>query len=134
METRQQYLVKFLRGCAQAADNGELGVQQGKLLLNGDLMREAAAEFERMLSDKEGFKSYSDKLRYNIVRAEQYARQAHDLMYESGAPRRSIWFKTALGRAQSILMSLHVQELNRKEKDDGEIPRKDNPSGPTTSW
>jgi hypothetical protein len=40
------YLVSFLRACAVAADQGELGVDQGKLLVNGDLMREAADALE----------------------------------------------------------------------------------------
>lgn len=39
---RRKYLVRFLRGCSGAADLGELGVQLGRLLVNGDLMREAA--------------------------------------------------------------------------------------------
>ena len=35
-------LIAFLRGCAQAADDNQLGVDQGRLLVNGDLMRQAA--------------------------------------------------------------------------------------------
>lgn len=50
MEDRRQYLVRFLRGCAGAADDGQLGVDQGRLLVNGDLMREAADEFETLIT------------------------------------------------------------------------------------
>jgi hypothetical protein len=110
--TREEYLISFLRGCAEAADRGELGVNLGRLLVNGDLMREAADEFERLLPDREEFKDLTEELHYNLVRAEQHARQAHDMLYKKG-PDRSIWFRMALGRAQSILMSLYVQERRR---------------------
>jgi hypothetical protein len=112
--TREQYLLTFLRGCAVAADKGQLGVEHGRLMLNGDLMREAADVFEHLLPDQEGFKSFDDEMRYNLVRAEQHARQAHDLCYKRGGDRRSIWFRMAVGRAQSILMSLYKRELKRK--------------------
>lgn len=48
-EERRLYLVRFLRGCAIAADNKELGVEQYRLLVNGDLMREAADELEKSI-------------------------------------------------------------------------------------
>jgi hypothetical protein len=111
--TRQQYLAMFLRGCAQAADANELHVDMGQLLVNGDLMREAAEEFEKL--SPEHFATFDDELRYNIGRAEWYARQAHDLCYKRGRDRpRGFWFRAALGRAQSILMSLYTKELRRK--------------------
>lgn len=113
MKERQEYLVRFLRGCADAADKNELGVPLGELLLNGDLIREAANEFETLIPEREGFKSFSDEMQFNIVRAELHARQAHDLCYQRGGERRSLWFKMALGRAQSILMSLYTQERRR---------------------
>lgn len=116
--TRQQYLVSFLRGCADAADKNELHVDLGKLLVNGDLMREAADEFEQFLpSDAEA--SFSDpveELHFNLVRAELHARQAHDLLYKPGGPKRSMLFRMLVGRAQSILMSLWVQELGRRRE------------------
>lgn len=115
MPERQQYLIAFLRGCARAADEGELGVEQCQLLLNGDLMREAADEFEKLLPNKLAFKSFTHELNHNLVLAERHARQAHDLLY-TRHPSRSLWFKMALARAQSILMSLRVQELRREEK------------------
>lgn len=115
MEDRQQYLIRFLRGCAEAAGAGQLGVEQDRLLVNGELMREAADEFEKLLPDKKGFKSFTDELHYNLVRAEQHARQAHDMLYTRPGPTRSLWFKMTLGRAQSILMRLAQMELGRKE-------------------
>lgn len=54
-----------------------------------------------------------DELHYNLVRAERHAQQALDLLYKQDGPKRSIWFKMAVGRAQSILMSLYMQELRR---------------------
>jgi hypothetical protein len=59
------------------------------------------------------FNNSTDELQFHLVRAEHHARQAHDLLYEQRGPRRSIWFKMAVGRAQSILMSLYVQERRR---------------------
>lgn len=114
-ERRQEYLISFLRGCAHAADEGQLQVEQDRLLINGDLMHEAADEFEKLLGKKKPFKSSSEELQFNLLRAEQYARQAHDLLYTTGL-MRSVWFKMALGRAQSIIMSLYNQEMRRKEK------------------
>lgn len=115
MPERQEYLISFLRGCAHAADEGQLGIDQDHLLLNGDLMHEAADEFERLLPEREAFKDPIDELHFNLVRAEQHARQAHDLLYKTEGPKRSIWFKMAVGRAQSILMSLYNQELGRRK-------------------
>lgn len=114
MEDRSEYLINFLRGCAHAADEGWLGVDQDQLLVNGDLMNEAADEFEKLLPKKKTFKDATDELQFNLVRAEQHARQAHDLLYNSDLVR-SIWFKMAVGRAQSILMSLYKQELGRRK-------------------
>lgn len=116
MDGRQVYLVSFLRGCADAADRGQLGIELNRLLVNGDLMREAADEFERLIADEEvPFKSFSDELMYNLVRAELHARQAHNLMYTRAGPTRSIWYKTVLGRAQKILAGLYREEIQRKE-------------------
>jgi hypothetical protein len=115
MEDRNAYLIRFLRGCAQGADNGQIGIDQMRLLVNGDLMREAADEFEKLLPAEESFKDTTDELRFNLVRAEQHARQAHDLLYLQDGPKRSVWVKMTLGRAQSILMSLYKQELARRE-------------------
>lgn len=114
MEDRQTYLIRFLRGCAEAADNGQLGVDQDQLLVNGQLMREAADEFEKLLPEQATFKDPTEELQFNLARAELHARQAHDMLYLQDGPKRSFWFKSAMGRAQSILMSLHVRELGRR--------------------
>lgn len=60
------------------------------------------------------FKDTTDELRYHLVRAEYHARKAHDLLFEARGPKRSMWFRMLVGRAQSILISLWVQEVNRK--------------------
>lgn len=111
---RQEYLIRFLRGCAGAADDGQLGVDQDRLLLNGELMREAADEFEALLPKEETFKTPTDELHFNLVRAERHAQQALDLLYKPDGARRSIWFRMAIGRAQSILMSAYVRDLRMK--------------------
>lgn len=113
-DSRNAYLIAFLRGIADAADKDELGVIQQRMMLNGDLMREAAEEFERLLPDKEPFKNKTDEFHFHLVRAEQHARQAHDMLYAGAGPQRSMWIRMMLGRAQSILMSLRTQELRRK--------------------
>lgn len=112
---REDYLLSFLRGCAHAADEGEFGEGEGTFLIaNGDLMNEAADMFEKLLPERATFKDAEDELHYNLIRAEQHARQAHDLLYRSSDLKRSVWFKMAVGRAQSILMSLYQQELGRR--------------------
>lgn len=66
--------------------------------------------------EEEGdFRDTTDELHYNLIRAEQHARQAHDILYKKDAPKRSLWFRLALGRAQSILMSLYGMEMRRKD-------------------
>jgi hypothetical protein len=106
MEDRNAFLIRYLRSCATA---------ETPLQVDTDLMREAADEFEKLLPAEESFKDTTDELHFNIVRAEQHARQAHDLLYLQDGPKRSVWFKMALGRAQSILMSLYKQELARRK-------------------
>lgn len=77
-------------------------------MVEDDLIREAAS-----LPDKD-FKNKTDELHFNLVRAEQHARQALDVLYSEAGPKRSLWFRMVLGRAQSILMSLYKQELGRR--------------------
>jgi hypothetical protein len=112
MEDQQRYLVRFLRGCADAADKKELHVDLGHLLVNGDLMRESADEFEKLIPKEEKFKDATDELHFHLVRAEHHASQAMDVLYRLDNPaKRSVWFKMAIGRAQSILMSAYVRDL-----------------------
>ncbi len=51
---RREYLILFLRGCAGAVDDGHVQLELGRLLVNGDLMREAAEEFEKLNEINEG--------------------------------------------------------------------------------
>lgn len=113
MRDRQEYLIRFLRGCAHAADENQLHVDLGRLLVNGDLMREAADEFEKLLPEVHNTKT--EKLRHHLYKAERHAYSAYTLLFEEGAPKRSIWFRMAVGSIQSKLMTLYVREL-RKEK------------------
>jgi hypothetical protein len=111
---RQEYLIRFLRGCATAADTGQLGVHLGRLMVNGDLMREAADEFEKLLPEEQLTMSPVEELHFHLILAENHSQQALDLLYNLGGPKRSIWFRMALGRAQSILMSLYVRDIRIK--------------------
>lgn len=43
-----------------------------------------------------------------------HAQKAFDALYKKGGPKRSFIFRSLLGRAQSILISLYVQEVSRK--------------------
>jgi hypothetical protein len=61
------------------------------------------------------FESKLDEYHYNLVRAEQHSQQALNVLYSRDGPKRSLWVRMALGRAQSILMSLWVQELRKKK-------------------
>jgi hypothetical protein len=136
MQSREAYLISFLRGCADAADRGELGIDLHRVLLNGDLMREAADEFARYTIEQEvPFKSFQDELMYHLVRAELHARMAYNMLYtrgwtKDGSNRRSIWYKTVLSRAQKILEGLYKEEQQRKETADergrAEVPHQDN--------
>lgn len=112
--TRQKYLISFLRACADAADKKQLHVDLGRLLVNGDLMKEAADEFEALIPEEETFKTPTDELHFNLVRAERHAQQALDLLYKPDGAKRSMWFRMAIGRAQSILMSAYVRDLRMK--------------------
>ena len=62
----------------------------------------------------EEFRDSTDELHYHLIRAEHHAKKAHDLLYERDGPKRSMWFRLLAGRAQSILMGLYVQEVNRR--------------------
>ena len=66
-------------------------------------------ELRDIIYEEEGFI-------YHLIQAQQHSQQALDLIYHPDGPKRSLWYRMVLGRAQSILMSLTVRELgNRKE-------------------
>lgn len=60
------------------------------------------------------FKDETDELHFHLVRAERHAQTALDLLYKPDGAKRSMWFRAALGRAQSILMSLYVRDLKTR--------------------
>lgn len=58
-----------------------------------------------------------EKLYAHLVVAQRNAQQALDLLYQRGGPKRSLWYRMLLGRAQSILIGLQVQEASRRSND-----------------
>jgi hypothetical protein len=64
----------------------------------------------------DAFNNTTDELYFHLVRAEYHARKAHDLLYKENAPRRSIWYRMSVSRAQSLLMTLWIREMNRRNK------------------
>lgn len=108
-EAELEHLVK------EVFESGGWGWDQGVMPYIKFTLPEAKA-LEARLAEAEGrdFKDATDELHYNLVRAEQHSRQAHDLLYLENGPKRSVWYKMALGRAQSILMTLWQRELRWK--------------------
>lgn len=51
----------------------------------------------------------------DLEAAHRCSLRALNALYEAGGPKRSFWYRLALGRAQSILISLYKQELQRKD-------------------
>ena len=45
-----------------------------------------------------------------------HAQRALDALYKPSGPKRSILYRMALGRAQSLLIGLYVQELQRRSQ------------------
>lgn len=45
------------------------------------------------------------------------AERALNALYDPHGPKRSLWYRLLLGRAQSILIGLYVQEVNRKKQE-----------------
>jgi hypothetical protein len=70
------------------------------------------------MSDETEKMSQEELLRWNLVRAEQHASQALDLIYgnKAGGIRvpRGFWWRRRLLAAQNHLMTLTVRELNKK--------------------
>lgn len=53
----------------------------------------------------------------DLEAAQTLSERALNALYAESGPKRSIMYRILLGRAQSILMSLVVQETKRKEND-----------------
>jgi hypothetical protein len=51
----------------------------------------------------------------NLEQAHIAAQKALNTLYESNGPKRSLLCRMLLGRAQSILIGLYVQELGREK-------------------
>lgn len=56
-----------------------------------------------------------DDYMFNLDCAYRHAQQALDALYRTQGPKRSFWHRMALGRAQSILISMYVKEMKRKD-------------------
>lgn len=64
------------------------------------------------MSEVEGelYENYMD----HLEKAHTEAQKALDVLYARGGPKRSLLCRMLLGRAQSILIGLYVQEQGRK--------------------
>jgi hypothetical protein len=51
----------------------------------------------------------------DLEAAQRCSQRALNALYVEHGPKRSLWFRMALGRAQSILIRLYKMELKRKE-------------------
>lgn len=56
-----------------------------------------------------------DEFLEDLNLAHIHAQKAYDALFKRNGPKRSFLFRSLVGRAQSILISLYVQELSRKE-------------------
>lgn len=52
----------------------------------------------------------------DLLTAHTCAQRALDALYSPSGPKRSILYRIALGRAQSLLIGLYVQELQRRNQ------------------
>jgi hypothetical protein len=53
---------------------------------------------------------------FNLEQAHTAAQKALDILYDRDGPNRSLLCRMLLGRAQSILIGLYVQELQRQKE------------------
>lgn len=56
-----------------------------------------------------------DEYMNNLNDAHVAAQRALNTLYEKEGPKRSFWTRWILGHAQSLLISLYVRELKRKD-------------------
>lgn len=63
-----------------------------------------------------------EKFMENLNLAHIYAERALDALYEPGGPKRSIWYRMAIGRAQNTLIGLYVRELARNSVSRSVLP------------
>lgn len=53
----------------------------------------------------------------SLATAHVAAQEALNALYDEHGPNRRFWQRWRLGRAQSILISMHVKELNKQKKE-----------------
>jgi hypothetical protein len=58
--------------------------------------------------------SPEDELLLDVQEAHEASLRALNALYSRSGPKRGYWYRVALGRAQSTLMTLLQQELQRK--------------------
>jgi hypothetical protein len=73
--------------------------------------------FEHIRADTEEYTPL-ETYRYHLIRAHTHVREALDLLYKSNGPKRSIWVRMLVGRAQNILIGLVKSELEQKNRED----------------
>lgn len=95
-------------------------------LRSGDVPRgtgeEIANEIERMtrrldLADPD-FNDKTSKFRHHLNQAHIHAQRAYELLFDSDGPKRSYFMRSAIGKAQNILITWYVRELKRKEDEE----------------
>jgi hypothetical protein len=64
------------------------------------------------MNDQERYREYIG----DLGQAAESAHKALNALYAPHAPKRSVWHRMALGRAQSILISLYVKEKKEEER------------------
>ena len=53
----------------------------------------------------------------NLSAAHVCAQKALDYLYRDDGPKRSVFYRLALGRAQSILIGLYSKEINKYKRE-----------------
>jgi cell division ATPase FtsA len=53
----------------------------------------------------------------DIEAAHVCAQRALNALYDEHGPKRSLWYRMRLGKAQSILINLHQQELKKQREE-----------------
>lgn len=62
--------------------------------------------------------AYQEYMKH-LETAHTHAQRALDALYSPLGPKRSILYRIALGRAQSLLIGLYTQELQRRKQKSG---------------
>lgn len=105
MNIKRQQMVGYLRGMAS---------EQGGVVVD------IADEFEKMTNeldpDFDGNKT--NKFRHHLNQAHIHAELAYGLLFEADGLKRSYFMRSAIGKAQNILITWYVRELKRKEEEE----------------